>query len=388
MIARMISKSPSRQRLGRIAAAAMGLATAGAWITACSGDDEGGAGSTMGGTGTGGGLGLTTSASTQSTGSLSPDAACATSVVEGTVVPATMYIMFDKSGSMLENQKWAGAKAALIAFFQDKDSTGLRVALRFFPDDEPVAGCNEVGCDINACATPLVEAGVLTDQPAGADPQQAALVDAVNSRNPSGQTPMYAALGGAEQWAKAYAASIGDAERTIVILVTDGEPNGCNEDINAIAALAKDSFDTEGVVTYAVGLEGSNEAQINQIAQAGGTDVGFFIGSGSAQNDLLEALRKIQKNQIACTFAVPESSTPGEIVDPKYVNINYIPGEGDAITLGQVPNAGACGAAGGWYYDDPINPTIISLCQTTCDEAQGDPDARVQILLGCQTQVQ
>jgi von Willebrand factor type A domain len=384
----MTSKRASGKRFGRIAAAAMGLATASAWITACSGDDPAGTGTTTAGSGTGGGLGLTTSSSTQSTGTLSPDAACATSVVEGTTVPATMYIMFDKSGSMLENQKWAGAKASLIAFFQDQDSTGLKVALRFFPDDDPVPGCNEVACDVDSCATPLVDVGVLTSEPAVADPQQAALVDAVNSRNPSGQTPMYAALAGAEQWAKAYAAQIAGAERTIVILVTDGEPNGCVEDINAIAALAKDAHDTQGVVTYAVGLEGSNEAQINEIAQAGGSDEGFFIGSGSAQSDLLEALRKIKKNQIACTFAVPESETPGEIVDPNYVNINYIPGGGDAVTLGKVANAGACGAAGGWYYDDDVNPTSISLCPTTCDEAQLDPDARVQVLLGCQTQVQ
>ena len=382
----MIKNSPAMRRLKRLAAAAIGLTTAGVWVTACSDSDSGGStAATSGGTGTGG-TGFTTSS--QSTGTLSPDAACATSVEEGTVVPATMFIMFDKSGSMLENQKWAGAKAALIAFFQDKDSTGLRVALRFFPDDEPVAGCNEVACSIDACATPLVDVGVLTDEPAAADPHQKALVDAINSRNPSGQTPMYAALAGAETWAKAYAAPIEATERTIVILITDGEPNGCEEDINAISGLAKDAFDTVGVVTYAVGLEGSNEAQINQIAQAGGTEKGFFIGSGSAQSELLAALRTIQKNQIACTFAVPESPTPGEVVDPNYVNINYIPGAGDPVTLGRVADAAACGAAGGWYYDDPVTPAIISLCPTTCDEAQLDPDARVQILLGCQTQVQ
>jgi hypothetical protein len=98
--------------------------------------------------------------------------------------------MFDKSGSMLMDQKWAGAKAALNAFFQDSDSAGLNIALRFFPDDEPVAGCNENACSTAACATPLVPVGELNAQTAVNDPQQAALVAAVESRNPSGQTPL------------------------------------------------------------------------------------------------------------------------------------------------------------------------------------------------------
>lgn len=80
---------------------------------------------------------------------------CASAVIEGDPIPVTMYIMFDKSGSMLFDQKWTGAKTALIAFFQDSDSAGLSVALRFFPDDDPVAGCNDVACSASACAAPL-----------------------------------------------------------------------------------------------------------------------------------------------------------------------------------------------------------------------------------------
>ena len=80
------------------------------------------------------------------------------------------------SGAFTEN---LAAVTALIAFFQDAQSAGLNVALRFFPDDEPAAGCNEVACDAGACAVPLVNAGLLNDQPAYADAQQKALVDAV-----------------------------------------------------------------------------------------------------------------------------------------------------------------------------------------------------------------
>jgi hypothetical protein len=34
----------------------------------------------------------------------------------------------------------------------------------------------------------------------------------------------------------------------------------------------------------------------------------------------------------------------------------------------------------GWYYDDPLNPTTIVVCQASCDAYQGD---QVSILYGC-----
>jgi hypothetical protein len=312
--------------------------------------------------------------------------ACATSVTEGVHIPVTMYIMFDKSGSMLEDQKWAGSKAALIAFFQDEDSAGLRIALRFFPDDDPVAGCNEAACSVEACSQPLVEAGELNPYPAVDDPHQKALVEAVESRQPNGQTPMYAALAGAETWARAHAAPSEGTEKTVVVLVTDGEPNGCNEDIGAIAALAGEAA-AEGVLTYAIGMAGSNEGQLDQVAAAGNTDSAFFIGQGSVHTELVAALKKIKKSQLACTFALPEAAEAGEQVDPHEVNVNYTDGSGKKSTLGQVSSASGCGTAGGWYYDDPEDPAIVALCPGTCDAVQADADASIQIVLGCATQV-
>jgi hypothetical protein len=43
-----------------------------------------------------------------------------------------------------------------------------------------------------------------------------------------------------------------------------------------------------------------------------------------------------------------------------------------------------CGAAGGWYYDNPQNPTKIIMCPTTCDEVQG---GKVTVVFGCETLV-
>jgi len=319
-------------------------------------------------------------------GSSIVDNECANAVIAGAPVPVTMYMMFDKSGSMLQDQKWAGAKAALIAFFQDDDSAGLNVALRFFPDDAPVAGCNESSCNANACATPLVDAGVLNDKPAHSDPQQQKLIDAVESKEPGGQTPMFAALSGATAWATTQAMSNSD-ERTVVVLVTDGEPNGCNEDIGAIAGLSSAALDSTGILTYAIGMDGANQSQLNAIASAGGTDEAFVVGLGSVHKDLSAALAQIRTSALDCTFVMPDATEPGDVLDPKKVNVSYSAGDVTDETIGYVESPSACGADGGWYYDNPEIPSQIELCPASCDTVQDDHDATVEIVLGCETVV-
>jgi hypothetical protein len=325
-------------------------------------------------------------ATTDSSSSTGIDNACADAVITPEKVPVTMYIMFDKSGSMLFDQKWAGATAALIAFFQDEDSAGLEIALRFFPDDEPVAGCNEVACSESACETPLVDAGFLTVEPGHSDPQQQALVEAVNGRSPGGETPMYPALAGAATWAVAHSDAAN--KRTVVVLVTDGEPNGCNESAPAIAALAGDAFAQAEVLTYAIGMAGASLSQLDQIAQAGGTDKAFVVGTGSSVNkDLVDALEKIRTEELPCSFDMPSSESAGQEVEPAEVNITYTSGDAEPVTIPQVLGPADCGADGGWYYDNPAAPTEITLCPATCDGIKNDPDAVVEVVLGCKTVV-
>ncbi len=178
-------------------------------------------------------------------------------------------------------------------------------------------------------------------------------------------------------------------ERTknYVVFLTDGLPNGCDEDINNIAALASAARTSHGVLTYAVGLEGSAENQMDTIAVAGGTNKGIFIGSSAnAQAELLAALKAIQGSQVSCEFQMP-APKDGSTLDPKKVNVNYTPGGGSTQTLGQVGGAADC-ANGGWYYDNPTSPSKITLCPSTCSTVQADKAAKMEILLGCATQLQ
>jgi hypothetical protein len=169
------------------------------------------------------------------------------------------------------------------------------------------------------------------------------------------------------------------------VLVTDGEANGCNDSIDDIAQLSADAFAADQIRTYAIGLTGSQEGDMDQIAMAGGTDQGIFVADGNmATQQLKDALGKIRGEVLDCDFPMPEAKA-GVEVDPGKINVNYTPGGGMVTTLTQVADETGCTTGQSWYYDNPSGPTRIILCKSTCDTITADPMASLQILLGCAT---
>lgn len=325
------------------------------------------------------------------------DASCATGTAKASLMPVNMFIQFDRSGSMLDDDKWAQATQALSGFFRDPATAGLRVALRFFPHDLPAAGCTDQGCNAMACAQPLVALGPLLGDAAPTDMQEQRLVEAIMASAPpppmqggrmggmaamGGGTPIYAALDGALQWATANLAMTPN-EKSVVVLVTDGEANGCNEDIDDIAGLAAAAL-TRGISTYAIGIEGAQEDDIHAIARAGGTTMGYFAGNAStAQQDLIAALNAIRGSELACDFPMPAAQMGGMRVDPTKINVKFTPSTtGMEELIGQAP-PNDC-SNGGWSYDNPAAPTRISLCPSTCERVKADMAGKLDVVLGCQ----
>jgi hypothetical protein len=374
----------------------LGLVAAG-----CGGKDgsevNGGSGDGKGASASGGSLSLDPgngSLGANNSGTVvDPDSACAKGTASANLAGVNMFVMFDRSSSMNESaqrngpSRWQLTSTALSSFFASPDAAGLNVALRFFPHDMPAAGCNQDGCDTNACATPLVALGTLSADMAPADAQEKLLLDATVAAAPgmAGQgTPISAALSGAYQWASAQHTKTPN-ENTVVVLVTDGEPNGCDTDIGNISGLAAAALAKDGTRTYAIGLTGSQERDMDQIAMAGGTTKGIFVADGAnTTQDLVNALADIRGAILDCDFAMPVPK-PGLAVEVGFINVNFTPGGGKTATLPQVANEGSCAATPGWYYDNPVNPSRIILCKSTCDTVTGDPMASLEILLGCQT---
>jgi hypothetical protein len=289
---------------------------------------------------------------------------------------------------------------ALTAFFTDPESDGLNVALRFFPHNNPAVGCvggmmggrgggapAPMTCDAMACAQPLVPLGTLLAAPN--DPQESALLAAIAGATPNSPqtpegltyTPMYPALEGALQWARSLLVQKPD-ERAVVVLVTDGEPTACELRIESIAGLAQAARMEAGITTYAIGIEGSQEESMNQIAVAGGTERAYFSGDAqSAQRDLLAALNQIRGNVLTCNYQLPA----GQNLDINKINVQFTGQSGTSEPLART-DATKC-AEGGWYYDNPTAPTSIALCESTCQQVQGAGQAKIEIVVGCETRV-
>jgi hypothetical protein len=324
---------------------------------------------------------------------IDPNSACAKGTASANLAGVNMFVMFDRSSSMNEEAvrngptRWELTSTALSGFFASPSAGGLNLALRFFPHDLPATGCNQQGCDAAACAMPLVGLGSLSAQAAPADAQEKALLDAIQASAPgmSGAgTPIYAALGGALQWAHAQHLKT-PSENNVVVLVTDGQANGCDTNIGHIAKLASDALAADGTLTYAIGLTGSEKADMDRIAMAGGTTKGIFVTDGAnTTQDLLDALGNIRGAILDCDFPMPQPK-PGVTVEPSLINVNLTPSSGTLSTLPQVSGEANCMANAGWYYDNPGAPTRIILCKSTCDSVTADPKASLEILLGCPT---
>jgi hypothetical protein len=204
---------------------------------------------------------------------------------------------------------------------------------------------------------------------------------------------MYPALEGALTWATDALAQ-DPAQRNVVVLVTDGAPFGCHthpEDVNAdvadIAALAREAYEQHGVFTYVVGLEGSWEWIVDAIASAGGTGKALLVGNEQTHDELLAALQSIKEKHVACEIELG-LDLDQVTVEPGHVNVTFTATGGSAQILDYVSGPEACETAGGgWYFDDPAAPTKISLCPSTCADVQADKAAKLDVVVGCETQI-
>jgi len=304
------------------------------------------------------------------------DAACALYEIQGVQKPVNLYIMFDKSSSMV-GTRWDSAKAGLGAFVNDPTTTDVRVALRFFPRTPDAVPA----CDQMAYKEPTVPYGALPA--AGAD-----IMAAMDGEQPDGfDTPIYPALGGAILKG-IDVATAAPTEASAVLLVTDGVPQGpapiCAgvnpEDPGVIADLAATGAGYDPPVsTYVVGLPGVDQSFANLVAAAGGTDSAILVSADDIEAQFQQALLLVSGDALPCSYEIPEQVTSGEL-SLEQVNIEVTPGNGDDPYV--IPRNDDCDGPG-WRYDDPDQPTAILLCAASCQALKSDKQAFIRVVLGC-----
>jgi hypothetical protein len=368
---------------------------------------------------------------------------CTASVPE----PIAIYIVLDNSASMKDDDKWTNSVAAINRFVQSTPTQtavwkcvgedgkavtppsslaappagDLSVAIQYFHPKNVGSSPNE--CDGSGHSTPAVALGAL---PAVAS----SIASSLLGTGPTGKTPTVGALTGGTKYCSDYEAA-NPGKKCAVVLVTDGQPNGCglssqcadgggNECVDPksasiltpIAAHAHDD-PMHSVVTFTVGMSGVTPdgfKLLDAIAVAGGSDctpgeAGHETCNvtSSGQDGLLAALDTIRKSvqvtstssqsvtttstvttTLACEWSIPKPSD-GQTFDKNLVNIEYSIA-GSSTPLGNVATAADCATStGGWYYDDPVSPEKIMVCPDTCNAIQGAADVKVQVLVGCST---
>lgn len=335
---------------------------------------------------------------------LTADAACASSPVPAEPVALDLYLMLDRSASMaaplqtvpncqvgdITEARWCYAINALAGFFSASTSNGMGVALQFFPN----GGCGWISdTEQNCCAFGECCAGTADSIPAvslGRLPEHLpALVHALNSQSPLGTTtPLEAALRGLIS----YTTSNKSATRSMVaILVTDGDPNGCELNPLTLAKLIADHQTKTGIKTFIIGTDGANFQTLEQLAVAGGATphsiyctagfprCSFFNVGAGAPEAFIDALQQIQRSVVGCRFTLP--STDEGIVDPDSLVVDVVsPATADRQTLVRRSSAGECGD--GWYAD-PTHPGEFSLCPQSCSAVQSQVGVSIEVLAGC-----
>jgi hypothetical protein len=315
-----------------------------------------------------------------------PDTACATQVHMGQGLPLDIYIMFDQSGSMAikddnVTMRIDAVRGAIDQFMKAPDSRGLGVGIGYF-------GHNPLECACTSCnpadyATPAVQLGTLPEH-------GPAVMASLGKIQPTGETPTGAAIRGACTYARSRKQA-NPGRNMVVLLVTDGEPQApltspkgtCSPTL-ADAAAAADECLKGDIRTFVLGV-GPSLQNLTRIAEAGGTKKAYLVASGAA-TEILKALNEIRADaNIPCALQIPTPSGGARIVDYQKVNVLYADASCKVMTFLNVKDASGCHPqTGGWYYDNPSQPTTIQLCKASCDQVKA-PGAQLAITVGCMT---
>lgn len=327
----------------------------------------------------------TTTPSASGAGQAAPDAnssvaVCDTQTFVAQRMPLHMVVVFDRSLSMCGDPgdtlgrsdctrataKLTQARLALKTFFGAAQSAGMSASLFLFPAP------GRDYCDATEYATPVVSDAAL--------PNTSTLVSAIDGIVAAGNTPTQAALTGAIQYAS------GVRTRTnkpvAVVMVTDGYPEGCSDsgDVSQAAQVARGAAAT--VPTYVVGL-GDRLSNLHQLAAAGGTTQAHLISStnpGGVTAGLIGALSSIRGVDVTCEYKLPQTIN-GKVPEMSTLQVQTKSPAGAVASLNRDD---AC-TAGGWHFDDPLQPKKVLLCANACSSLRANPTSEVTFTIGCKT---
>jgi hypothetical protein len=239
----------------------------------------------------------------------------------------------------------------------------------------------------------------------------------------AGNTSMEGALRGISSYCQKYQQDTQinpTGMKCVGVLITDGQPTLCDQTLDNLVTIARDSYSSAGkVTTYAVGMEGADFSFLGQLAQAAGAkdcdpasapsatfnacNVGADTSAGVSTMTLQEALELVREystefettietetayeiTKLDCEWSIPDAPQ-GQSFDKNKVNVEFsATGEDkDKTMFGYVESETACGDSNkAWRYDDASKPTRVVACPKTCEAIKAAPKGKIGILFGCE----
>ncbi|MGC4095206.1 MAG: vWA domain-containing protein [Polyangiaceae bacterium] len=311
---------------------------------------------------------------------------CASQNADAKVQPVFLAFAFDVSGSMGQGdqpwhdkaKKWDPVVAATKAFFTDPASNGLTAALTLFPD-----ASNK--CEDSSYTAPDVPWTPLPSDAFGN------LLDGYPGTPASwrGGTPtLHVVRGTIASLQQRMQTTPG---RYVLVLVTDGYPQGCSD--NAIASVVNVVSGVAATIpTYVVGVKNppvdgapDTVTDLNAVAVAGRTDHAYIIDTGNPTQtaaDFRATIDKIRASSISCNVDIPPPPN-GSTFAKENVAVTYKSG-GNTTALSYDAN---CTAPNTWHYDNPTAPKQVLLCDSTCATVQADSNATLNFEFTCEPRV-
>ncbi len=229
---------------------------------------------------------------------------------ETSLEPVFLAFAFDVSGSMGKGDepwhdrtlKWEPVVAATRQFLEAPAAAGLTASMTFFPAD----GDEDERCEDETYAEPDVP---MTDLPS---PEFGAALDVIGAEDWRGGTPTLHVARGTIAYVQAQRAQ--QPGKYAIVLVTDGYPQGCDdEEISELASIV--SGVAAELPTYVIGVQNppiddapDTTSNLQSIAEAGGTEHAYLIDTGdpsrtaSAFSGAIDAIRGAA---VACTVEIP-----------------------------------------------------------------------------------
>ncbi len=310
---------------------------------------------------------------------------CAGEVYEGEAVPLDLYLMFDQSGSMSTKVDEEGTtrmdivRTAVRTFLQDEESSGMGAGLGYF-GHQPL---RETTCDPGDYSDADVDMGALpglTDE----------LIGSLEKREPTGETPTGAAIRGACRYVSTFRDEH-PGRSPAILLITDGEPKAplsqdqCAPTLDDAVAAAEECYEEEGIRIYVLGV-GPSLTNLRVIAEAGGTEEAFLADRDNAEQ-VLEAFRAVRHAaQLPCTLSVGSDAFQEGEVDVSASTVAYLDFQCGYNPIEHRDSAQDCDETGGWYFDDPAEPTQIELCDVTCGNVKSS-GRQLFYSIGCSLEV-